>query len=68
MAFNSEPPYGMAVDVAVGTVEAAIWVLLAYLVTSPFIALRGALALVLSDSDAIGLAAVMLWVLRWIKR
>jgi len=67
MAFNSDPPYGVAVDVAVGTVVAVIWALVAYKVVSPAIGLRGALALVLSASDAIGFAAVMLWVLRRIK-
>jgi hypothetical protein len=67
MAFNSEPPYGLAVDIAVGTVAAIIWALVAYKVVSPAIGLRGALALILSAGDAIGLAAVMLWVLRRIK-
>jgi len=67
MAFKSEPPYGVAVDVGVGTVAAVIWALVAYLVVSPLIGLRGVLALVLSAGDAIGLAAVVLWVLRRIK-
>jgi hypothetical protein len=68
MAFNSEPPYGLAVDIGVGTVVGVIWALVAYKVISPAIGLRGMLALVLSASDAIGFAAVMLWVLRRIKR
>jgi len=68
MVFNSEPPYGAAGDIAVGTVGAVIWALVAYKIVSPAIGLRGALALVLSAADAIGLAAVMLWVLRRIKR
>jgi hypothetical protein len=68
MAFKSEPPYGVAVDVAVGTVLGLAWALVGYLVVSPFIGLAGWLALVLSAGDAIGLAAVMLWVLRRIKR
>jgi hypothetical protein len=68
MAFNSEPPYGVAVDIGVGTALAVVWALLAYQVVSPAIGLRGMLALVLSAADAIGLAAVMLWVLRRIKR
>jgi len=67
MAFKSEPPYGVAADVGVGTVAAVIWALVAFLVVSPAIGLKGALALVLSAGDAIGLAAVMLWVLRRIK-
>ena len=66
-AFKSEPPYGTAVDIGVGTVAAVIWALVAYQVVSPLIDLRGALALVLSAGDAIGLAAVVLWVLRRIK-
>jgi len=67
MAFKSEPPYGVAVDIGVGTVAAVIWALVAYLAVSPLIGLRGVLALVLSAGDGIGLAAVMLWVLRRIK-
>jgi hypothetical protein len=68
MAFKSEPPYGLAVDIAVGTAAAIAWSLVAYLVVSPLIGLRGWLALVMSASDAIGLAAVMTWVLRRIKK
>jgi len=67
IAFKSEPPYGVAVDIGVGTVAAVIWALVAYQVVSPLIGLRGALALLLAAGDAIGLAAVMLWVLRRIK-
>jgi len=68
MAFNSKPPYGLAVDILVGTILAIIWAYLAYEYVSPFIGLTGWLRLVLSAGDAIGLAAVMLWVLRRIKR
>ncbi len=67
LAFNSEPPYGLVGDIAVGAVVAVIWALVAYKVISPAIGLKGALALVLSAADAIGFAAVMLWVLRRIK-
>jgi hypothetical protein len=67
MAFNSEPPYGLAGDIGVGTVVAIIWALVAYKVISPAIGLTGWLALALSAGDAIGFAAVMLWVLRRIK-
>jgi len=67
MAFKSAPPYGLAVDIGVGTGAAVIWALVAYLVISPAIGLGGALAMLMSASDAIGLAAVMLWVLRRIK-
>jgi hypothetical protein len=68
MAFKSKPPYGLAVDIGVGTVVGVIWSLVAYLVLSPLIGLKGWLALVMSASDAIGFAAVMTWVLRRIKR
>jgi hypothetical protein len=68
MAFNSEPPYGVAVDIGVGTALAVAWSLLAYQVVSPAIGLKGGLRLAMSATDAIGLAAVMLWVLRRIKR
>jgi hypothetical protein len=68
MAFKSSPPYGLAVDIGVGTVAAIAWALLGYQVISPLIGLKGWLALALSAGDAIGLAAVLLWVLRRIKR
>lgn len=67
MAFNSELPYGVAGDIAAGTVVAVIWALVAYQVVSPAIGLEGWLRLALSAGDAIGFAAVMLWVLRRIK-
>jgi len=67
LAFRSEPPYGVAVDIAAGTGAAVAWALVAFKVISPLIGLRGALALALSAGDAIGLAAVVLWVLRRIK-
>ncbi len=67
LAFDSEPPYGVAVDIGVGTVLAVISAVVAYRIISPFIGLRGWLALILSVLDSIGLAAVMLWVLRRIK-
>ena len=67
LAFNSEPPYGVAGDIAVGTVLAVVWAVVAYQVISPAIGLKGWLRLVMSAGDAIGFAAVMLWVLRRIK-
>jgi hypothetical protein len=68
MAFKSDPPYGLVVDILVGTVAAVIWAVVAYQVICPAIGLKGWLALIMSAGDAIGLAAVMLWVLRRIKR
>ena len=67
-AFHSEPPYGTAVDILVGTVAAVIWAVLCFQYLAPLIGLEGWGALLLSALDAIGLAAVMLWVLRRIKR
>ena len=67
-AFKSEPPYGTAVDILAGTVAAVIWAVIGYQVISPMIGLEGWPRLLLSALDAIGLAAVMLWVLRRIKR
>jgi hypothetical protein len=67
MAFKSEPPYGLAVDIGAGTAIAVAWALLGYLVISPLIGLKGWLALALSAGDAIGFAAVVTWVLRKIK-
>lgn len=68
MAFKSKPPYGLAVDIGVGTILAVIWAIVAYQYIAPFIGLKGWLNLVLSAGDAIGLAAVVLWILRRIKR
>lgn len=68
MAFKSEPPYGLTVDILVGTIVGVIWAFVAYQYLSPTIGLSGWLRLVLSAGDAIGFAAVMLWVLRRIKR
>ncbi|MHC4074264.1 MAG: hypothetical protein ACYTGS_19940, partial [Planctomycetota bacterium] len=61
-AFHSEPPYGTAVDILVGTVAAVIWAVITYQFIAPLIGLEGPLRLLLSAGDAIGLAAVMLWV------
>ena len=67
-AFHSEPPYGTAVDILVGTIAGVIWAVIAYQYISPLIGLEGWASLLLSAADGIGLAAVMLWVLRRIKR
>lgn len=67
-AIHSEPPYGTAVDILVGTIAGVIWAIIAYQYISPLIGLDGWLRLLLSVLDAVGLAAVMLWVLRRIKR
>ena len=67
MAFKSEPPYGVAADIIAGTVLAVFWAFLAYQVILPLIGLKGWLGLVMSAGDAIGFAAVMLWILRRIK-
>jgi hypothetical protein len=68
MAFHSEPPYGTAVDILVGTAAGVIWAVITYQFIAPLIGLEGWLGLLLSALDSIGLAAVMLWVLRRIKR
>ena len=68
MAFKSKPPYGLAVDIGAGTAVGIAWSLVAYLILSPLIGLKGWLALAMSALDAIGFAAVVTWVLRRIKR
>lgn len=68
MQLKSQPPYGAAVDIGVGTAVAVAWALAAYLWLSPLIGLTGWLRLLMSSLDAVGFAAVMLWVLRRIKR
>ena len=67
LALDSERPYGATGDIVVGTVLAVIWAVVAYQIVAPFIGLEGWLALIMSALDAIGLAALMLWVLRRIK-
>ena len=67
LAFKSEPPYGLAADIIAGTVAAIIWAMIGYQVIAPAVGLVGWLALALSAGDAIGFAAVMLWILRRIK-
>ncbi len=67
-AINSEPPYGPAVDILVGTIVGVIWSVVVYQVLSPLIGMIGWLRLVVSAGEGIGMAAVMLWVLRRIKR
>ena len=66
-AFKSPPPYGVAVDIAVGTIAAVIWAYIAYEIISPAIGLENPGKFLLSLLDGLGLAAVMLWVLRKIK-
>jgi hypothetical protein len=66
-AFSSEPPYGMVVDIGIGTALGLVWAIIAYLIVAPAIGLEGVANLILSSLDAIGLAAVVLWVLRRIK-
>lgn len=67
-AFHSKPPYGLLVDIAAGTIPAMIWAVVAYEVISPAIGLANPGKFILSALDAIGLAAVLLWVVRRIKR
>jgi hydrogenase-4 membrane subunit HyfE len=67
LAIHSEPPYGTAVDILVGTIVAVIWAVVVYQFIAPLIGLEGWLSLLLSALDAIGFAAVTLWILRRIK-
>ena len=66
-ALNSEPPYGVAVDIGVGTVVAAIWCIVIWQFLGPWLGLGGWLLFFGSILECIGFAAVMLWVLRKIK-
>ncbi|MFQ5399616.1 MAG: hypothetical protein ACE5E7_08470 [Anaerolineae bacterium] len=67
LAFKSEPPFGLAVDIGVGTLVGLIWAFIAFQYVAPLINLTGWLKLAGSAGDAIGFAAVMLWILRKIK-
>lgn len=66
-ALGSKPPYGVAVDIGVGTVVGLLWAFVTYQYLAPFINLTGWLRVLGSAGDAIGFAAVMLWVLRKVK-
>jgi uncharacterized membrane protein YeaQ/YmgE (transglycosylase-associated protein family) len=66
--FNSEPPYGTAVDILVGTIVGVIWAIVVFQQLGPLIGMSGWLLLLISAAEGIGIAAVMLWVLRRIKR
>lgn len=68
LALHSERPYGLLGDVLVGTIAGLVWAVITYQFLSPLIGLSGLPRLLLSAGDAIGLAAVMLWVLRRIRR
>lgn len=67
-AMNSTPPYGVVVDIGLGTLVALIWAFVVYEYISPAIGLTGWLKFIGSAGDAIGFGAVILWVLRRIKR
>ncbi len=67
MALKSTPPYGLAVDIGVGTLVGLIWAYITFQFLAPMIGLTGWLKLVGSVGDAIGFAAIMLWILRKIK-
>ena len=67
MAIKSKPPYGVAVDIIAGTLVGIVWAVLTYQYLAPMIGLEGWLRLVGSAADAIGFAAVMLWIIRRIK-
>jgi hypothetical protein len=66
-ALNSEPPYGTAADIGVGTLVAVIWTVFVYQYLGPWLGLGGWLLLLGSALDGIGFAAIMLWILRKIK-
>ena len=68
IAIKSTPPYGAAVEIGLGTLVAVIWAFVVYQFVSPAIGLTGWLKFVGSAGDAIGFGAVVLWVLRRIKR
>ena len=65
-ALNSPPPYGVAVDIAVGTIVAVLWTILIYQVFAPMLGLGGWIKLA-GSLESIAVGAIMLWVLRKIK-
>jgi hypothetical protein len=68
MAFKSDPPYGLVVDIGAGTLVALVWAYVTYEFLAPFIGMTGWLRFVGSAGDAIGFGAVILWVLRRIAK
>ncbi len=68
LAFKSERPYGLAADILIPTIIGLIYATILYLYLAPMFGLGGWLKLFGSALEATGLAAVILWIMRRIKR
>ena len=68
LAFKSKRPYGLVGDILVPTIIGLIWATVLYLYLAPMFGLGGWLKLFGSALEAIGVGAIVLWVMRRIKR
>jgi uncharacterized membrane protein YeaQ/YmgE (transglycosylase-associated protein family) len=68
LVFKSERPYGLAGDIVVPTLVGATWAVIVYQFLAPMVGLSGWLAFIGSALESISFAAIVLWVMRKIKR
>jgi uncharacterized membrane protein YeaQ/YmgE (transglycosylase-associated protein family) len=68
LVFKSERPYGLAGDIVVPTLVGVTWAVIVYQFLAPMVGLGGWLAFIGSALESISFAAIVLWVMRKIKR
>lgn len=68
LVFKSERPYGLAGDIVVPTLVGVTWAVIVYQFLAPMVGLSGWLAFIGSALESISFAAIVLWVMRKIKR
>lgn len=68
LVFKSERPYGLAGDIVVPTLVGVTWVVIVYQFLAPMVGLSGWLAFIGSALESISFAAIVLWVMRKIKK
>ena len=67
LALKSERPYGLVGDILVPTIVGVIWAVILYQVLAPMFGMDGWLKLFGSVLEAMGVAAITLWIMRKIK-
>jgi len=68
LVFKSERPYGLAGDIVVPTIVGVAWAVIVYQYLAPMVGLSGPLAFFGSALESISFAAIVLWVMRKIKK
>ncbi len=68
LVFKSERPYGLAGDIVVPTLVGVTWAVIVYQFLAPMVGLSGWLAFIGSALESISFAAIVLWVMRKIKK